>query len=63
MTTSHNLGFPRIGPKRELKLALEAYWNGQSSLAELNKRGVEMRRRVTAELGHSGNLPHRRAPR
>ena len=45
MTTTHNLGFPRIGPKRELKLALEAYWNGQSSLEELNKQGAQMRRR------------------
>jgi 5-methyltetrahydropteroyltriglutamate--homocysteine methyltransferase len=26
MTTIHNLGFPRIGAKRELKFALESYW-------------------------------------
>ncbi|HNP26925.1 MAG TPA: 5-methyltetrahydropteroyltriglutamate--homocysteine S-methyltransferase, partial [Nitrosomonas sp.] len=26
MVTTHNLGFPRIGRKRELKFALEKYW-------------------------------------
>ena len=29
------LGFPRIGLRRELKFALESYWAGKSSLAEL----------------------------
>ena len=28
MVTTHNLGFPRIGAKRELKFALENYWKG-----------------------------------
>jgi 5-methyltetrahydropteroyltriglutamate--homocysteine methyltransferase len=28
MTIAANLGFPRIGPRRELKTALEAYWSG-----------------------------------
>ncbi|WP_286234643.1 5-methyltetrahydropteroyltriglutamate--homocysteine S-methyltransferase [Thalassotalea sediminis] len=27
----HNLGFPRIGGKRELKIALERYWHGEST--------------------------------
>ena len=31
MTTVHNLGFPRIGARRELKFALEAYWKGELS--------------------------------
>lgn len=35
MALLHNLGFPRIGAKRELKFALEAYWKGQSSEQEL----------------------------
>lgn len=26
---THNLGFPRIGPHRELKKALEGYWSGR----------------------------------
>lgn len=27
--TVHNLGFPRIGPRRELKQALEGFWSGR----------------------------------
>lgn len=37
MIKIHNLGFPRIGPKRELKFALEKYWNGKSDETELVK--------------------------
>jgi 5-methyltetrahydropteroyltriglutamate--homocysteine methyltransferase len=43
MVTTHNLGFPRIGAKRELKFALESYWKGQSSRDELQRAGAEMR--------------------
>jgi 5-methyltetrahydropteroyltriglutamate--homocysteine methyltransferase len=43
MVTTHNLGFPRIGAKRELKFALEAYWKGQSSLDGLKQKGKELR--------------------
>src|SRR5215469_7475183 len=32
---THNLGFPRIGSKRELKKALEAYWSGKAAEADL----------------------------
>ncbi|MDE3067751.1 MAG: 5-methyltetrahydropteroyltriglutamate--homocysteine S-methyltransferase [Verrucomicrobiota bacterium] len=32
---SHNLGFPRLGPRRELKKALEAHWAGRIPEAEL----------------------------
>jgi len=35
MVIATNLGFPRIGPKRELKKALEDYWAGKSSREEL----------------------------
>jgi len=45
MATTHNLGFPRIGTKRELKFALESYWKGQSSRDELKALGAELRRR------------------
>jgi 5-methyltetrahydropteroyltriglutamate--homocysteine methyltransferase len=33
--TVATLGFPRIGPKRELKAALESYWAGKTSTAAL----------------------------
>jgi 5-methyltetrahydropteroyltriglutamate--homocysteine methyltransferase len=45
MVTTHNLGFPRIGAKRELKFALESYWNGQSSRDELKALGAQLRQR------------------
>jgi len=45
MVTTHNLGFPRIGAKRELKFALESYWKGESSLAELKSLGAQLRQR------------------
>ncbi len=35
MIRTHTLGYPRIGPKREWKFALEAFWAGKSSEAEL----------------------------
>ncbi len=44
MVTTHNLGFPRIGTKRELKFGLEAYWKGQSSRQELKALGATLRR-------------------
>jgi 5-methyltetrahydropteroyltriglutamate--homocysteine methyltransferase len=43
MVTTHNLGFPRIGAKRELKFALESYWKGQSSREDLQRAGAELR--------------------
>ena len=33
--TTHTLGFPRIGPRRQLKRALEAYWRGEDDEADL----------------------------
>ncbi|GAA3603379.1 5-methyltetrahydropteroyltriglutamate--homocysteine S-methyltransferase [Nonomuraea rosea] len=51
------LGYPRIGPRRELKRALESYWDGRSSRAELDQAGAELRERTwrrLAELGLEG---------
>jgi 5-methyltetrahydropteroyltriglutamate--homocysteine methyltransferase len=45
MTKIHNLGFPRIGAKRELKFALESYWQGQSSRDDLKTLGQQLRQR------------------
>ena len=44
MTTSHNLGFPRIGERRELKKATEAYWAGDLDRAGLEAAGAAIRR-------------------
>ncbi|HBS61788.1 MAG TPA: 5-methyltetrahydropteroyltriglutamate--homocysteine S-methyltransferase [Stenotrophomonas sp.] len=45
MTTVTNLGFPRIGAKRELKRALEAYWSGESSAQSLQDTARALRAR------------------
>ncbi|OYP36090.1 5-methyltetrahydropteroyltriglutamate--homocysteine S-methyltransferase [Rhodopirellula sp. MGV] len=57
MTTTHNLGFPRIGSKRELKFAQEAYWKGQSSREELASVGAELRRKNWASQCELDWLP------
>ena len=44
MPYTHNLGFPRIGAKRELKFALESYWKGKSTRDDLKTLGVELRK-------------------
>jgi 5-methyltetrahydropteroyltriglutamate--homocysteine methyltransferase len=41
---THTLGYPRIGPDRELKKATEAYWRGDLSAAELEAVGARLRR-------------------
>jgi len=43
MVTTHNLGFPRIGAKRELKFGLERYWKGEASRDELKALGAQLR--------------------
>jgi len=39
-----NLGFPRIGAQRELKRALEGYWSGELSAAQLRGAASSLRR-------------------
>jgi 5-methyltetrahydropteroyltriglutamate--homocysteine methyltransferase len=41
---TQNLGFPRIGENRELKKAVEAYWQGKLSGNELESAAAELRR-------------------
>jgi 5-methyltetrahydropteroyltriglutamate--homocysteine methyltransferase len=43
MVQTHSLGFPRIGRQREMKFALEAYWQGELSEEELMARGQQIR--------------------
>ena len=44
MVISSSLGFPRIGPKRELKKALEDCWSGQLSQSDLLISAQRIRR-------------------
>ncbi|MES2745430.1 MAG: 5-methyltetrahydropteroyltriglutamate--homocysteine S-methyltransferase [Bdellovibrionota bacterium] len=43
MTLSANLGFPRMGKHRELKKALESFWAGKTSEAELRATAKDLR--------------------
>src|SRR5215212_4030346 len=52
--TVASLGFPRIGPRRELKTALERYWSGKSDRDALLAVAAELRANTWArqkELG------------
>lgn len=40
---THNLGFPRIGAKRELKRVLESFWAGKAGEAQLRETAKEIR--------------------
>jgi 5-methyltetrahydropteroyltriglutamate--homocysteine methyltransferase len=57
MVSTHNLGFPRIGAKRELKFALESYWKGQSSRDELKALGAQLRQRHWQEQSDLDLVP------
>lgn len=43
MATAHILGYPRIGPKRELKFMLESFWKGDLSSEGLQAVGQQLR--------------------
>ena len=43
MAVTSNLGYPRLGVKRELKWALEGYWSGKIGAPDLLKTGSELR--------------------
>ena len=43
MAVSHLLGYPRIGPNRELKKACESYWAGKISQKELQEVASSVR--------------------
>ncbi len=57
MTTSANLGFPRIGSNRELKRALEGYWGGRIDLQELESVGRRLRQEHW-ELQRDAGIDH-----
>jgi 5-methyltetrahydropteroyltriglutamate--homocysteine methyltransferase len=41
---THNLGYPRIGSKRELKKVLEEYWSGKTTYKNLIQVGKNIRK-------------------
>lgn len=48
------LGYPRIGRRRELKRALETYWDGRATAEELRRTGQELRRDAWTRLAELG---------
>jgi 5-methyltetrahydropteroyltriglutamate--homocysteine methyltransferase len=48
------LGYPRIGRRRELKKAVEGFWNGSSTADELEKRAGELRAATRERLASLG---------
>ncbi|HCD03789.1 MAG TPA: 5-methyltetrahydropteroyltriglutamate--homocysteine S-methyltransferase, partial [Methylophaga sp.] len=57
MVSTHNLGFPRIGERRELKFALERYWRGEINTEALEETGKTLRLRHWALQGELDLLP------
>lgn len=43
MNTFHLAGYPRVGAKRELKFAVEAFWKGNKSESELRQVAADIR--------------------
>ncbi len=54
MVQASNLGYPRIGIKRELKKALEQFWSGKSSETELLEQAAKLRRQHWQLQQHLG---------
>lgn len=48
------LGFPRIGPDRELKKALEGYWSKKLTVIDLRRRAAELRARHWTAMKQAG---------
>ncbi|XP_008778953.1 5-methyltetrahydropteroyltriglutamate--homocysteine methyltransferase 1 [Phoenix dactylifera] len=51
---SHIVGYPRMGPKRELKFALESFWDGKSSAEDLQKVATDLRRSIWKQMADAG---------
>ncbi len=54
MTSSTIHGFPRIGPRRELKAAVESYWAGGIAAEELERTARQLRRDTWSFLREAG---------
>ncbi|XP_058086671.1 5-methyltetrahydropteroyltriglutamate--homocysteine methyltransferase 2-like [Magnolia sinica] len=51
---SHVVGYPRMGPKRELKFALESFWDGKSTAEELQKVAKDLRISIWKQMADAG---------
>lgn len=53
-TTTHILGYPRVGSQRELKFAQEKYWQGDIGQTELKEVGSLLRHRHWGDQSGAG---------
>ncbi|XP_047049790.1 5-methyltetrahydropteroyltriglutamate--homocysteine methyltransferase 1-like [Lolium rigidum] len=51
---SHIVGYPRMGPKRELKFALESFWDGKSTAEDLQKVSTDLRASIWKQMADAG---------
>ncbi|KAK5771713.1 5-methyltetrahydropteroyltriglutamate--homocysteine methyltransferase-like [Gossypium arboreum] len=51
---SHIVGYPRMGPKRELKFALESFWDKKSSAEDLKKVAADLRSSIWKQMSGAG---------
>ncbi|CAK9196168.1 unnamed protein product [Sphagnum troendelagicum] len=51
---SHVVGYPRMGPKRELKFALESFWEGKTSAADLEAVAKDLRASIWKQTADAG---------
>ncbi|XP_031477069.1 5-methyltetrahydropteroyltriglutamate--homocysteine methyltransferase 1 [Nymphaea colorata] len=51
---SHIVGYPRMGPKRELKFALESFWDGKSTAQDLEKVAKDLRLSIWKQMADAG---------
>ncbi|XP_028799999.1 5-methyltetrahydropteroyltriglutamate--homocysteine methyltransferase 1-like [Neltuma alba] len=51
---SHIVGYPRMGPKRELKFALESFWDRKISVEELKKVAADLRSAIWKQTAVAG---------
>ncbi|KAK2388586.1 5-methyltetrahydropteroyltriglutamate--homocysteine methyltransferase [Trifolium repens] len=52
--SSHIVGYPRMGPKRELKFALESFWDGKSNAGELKQVAANLRLAIWKQMADAG---------
>ncbi|KAJ0966368.1 hypothetical protein J5N97_027506 [Dioscorea zingiberensis] len=50
----HIVGYPRMGPKRELKFALESFWDGKSTAEDLQKVAADLRASIWKQMADAG---------
>ena len=55
MTLAANLGFPRMGHRRQLKFALEKFWSGEIDEAALQAEAATLRAKAEYWLIPSRN--------